>query len=384
MKALLRRWQTEVGETYVVSLVRLLLGVLLLLNAAREVSDLQSGPFFREVFHLPMIPENLLPSKNLFAALVMAEVVLALLVISGRAARAALFASASIGIYFLLCDRLAYHNNRYALFLFSFLIAFAPCDQRFVVGRRRPPESALGPLWAQRLAQLQIAIIYIGSGGGKLLDPDWRGGLVIGDRLRRSTQMAIDRGVPESLMRWLSDPAVVSPLSKLAIASELFLAVGLFVPRTRFFALWWGTMFHFTIEVTSKVELFGWLTISLYALFAVPTTRERVLCYDPTRAAGRAVQRLVRWLDWLARFERRAEAGACSGRRAFAVIDRDGSIGTGLRGVSLIARATPLLFPFSVPLMMAAYLTTRTETAPAIPVGESLADPRSGSEDLPK
>jgi hypothetical protein len=364
----------------------LLLGVLLLLNAAREVSELSGAAFFGDVFHLAVLPERLVPSRSVFELLVGAELVLALLVIIGRAARPALLASACIGIYFLLCDRLAYHNNRYAVFLFSFLIAFTPCDAAFVLGRRAPSPPSTGPLWAQRLAELQIAIIYIGSGGGKLLDPDWRGGLVVGDRLLRSTQMAVDRGVPENLMRWLSDPAVAGALSKLAIASELFLAVGLFVPRTRFFALWWGVMFHVTIEVTSKVELFGWLTITMYALFAVPKTRERVLLYDPAERAGRTVQQIVRRLDWLARFERRADSAL---GRPFAVIDRadrDGPPRTGLRAIALLARATPLLFPLSVPLAVAGRFAARAPAPPgkSSPIRESLAASRSGSEDLPK
>jgi hypothetical protein len=313
-----------------------------------------------------MVPEALVPSKEVFAALAAGQALLALLVISGRGARAALLASAVIGIYLLLCDRLAYHNNRYALLLFSFLLAFAPCDAAFVWGRRR--STGEEPLWAQKLCQLQLAIIYLASGGSKLLDPDWRGGLVIGDRLVSSIQMAMQKGVPEELMHWLADPIVASGLSKMAIASELFLAVGLFWPRTRFFALWWGTMFHLTIEVTSKVELFGWLTLTMYALFAVPKTRERILVYDREQFIGRLVFRVVGWLDWLARFDRRAAEGPDAfgsrrvGSRAFAVIDRDGSSATGLLAVARIARAVPLLFPVSLPLLALGQLAHREDT----------------------
>lgn len=363
-----RRWQTAKGETHVVSLVRLILGVLLFLGAARAMGELRREPFFGDVFHLPILPEALVPSKGVFTALLWGQALLALLVITGRGARAALLASAVIGIYLLLCDRLAYHNNRYALFLFCFLLAFAPCDAAFVWGRRRSPSEE--PLWAQKLCQLQLAIIYLASGGSKLLDPDWRGGLVIGDRLLRSTQMAIQKGVPEELMRWLADPGVASGLSKIAIATELFLAVGLFWPRTRCFALWWGTMFHLTIEVTSKVELFGWLTLTIYALFAEPKTRERILLYDGDQFLGRLVCRLVGGLDWLARFDRRAApvvgpdaAGARPlAGRAFAVIERDGSGATGLPAVARIARAVPLLFPFSLPLLAMGRLARREDT----------------------
>jgi hypothetical protein len=251
-----RRWQTETGDGYVVSLVRAIFGVLLALSALRELGDLRSGVYFGDVFHLPIVPESLVPSRGVFVAIVIIELALGLLVAAGWFARPLLLLSAVLGIYLLLCDRLSYHNNRYALFLFSFLVAFAPCDRAFVLGRPRPSTSDRnGPLWAQRIAQLQLAIIYVASGGSKLLDPDWRDGLVIGDRLRRSVEMAIAQGVPPELMQVLSQPAVASVVSKVAIFTELFLAIALFLPKTRLFALWWGVMFHATIEVTSKVEL---------------------------------------------------------------------------------------------------------------------------------
>jgi hypothetical protein len=255
-------------------------------------------------------------------------------------------------MFVLLCDRVRYHNNRYALLLFALLLSFAPCDRAFVLGRRTAG-GRRGPLWAQRLAQVQFAIIYLASGGSKLLDPDWRGGLVIGDRIARSVALAVSKGVPIELVRFLGDPAVAGALSKLAIATELFLAVALFVPRTRFFALWWGVMFHLTIEATSKVELFTWLTLAIYALFARPELRERTLVYDPDRRWGAFWAQIVRRLDWLVRFDVRADKQATEGR-AFVVVDRDGSRWAGLAAVARIARALPLLFPASVPLFVAA------------------------------
>jgi hypothetical protein len=345
-------------------LVRAIFGVLLTLSALRELSDLRSHAYFGEVFHLPIVPEVLVPSRSVFVALVVIELALALLVLLGWFARPLLLMSALLGIYLLLCDRLSYHNNRYALFLFSFLVAFAPCDRAFVLGRARPaPADRIAPLWAQRLAQLQLAIIYVASGGSKLLDADWRDGLVIGDRLRRSVEMAIAKGVPPALMEVLSQPAVASAVSKLAIFTELFLAIALFLPKTRVFALWWGVMFHATIEITSNVELFGWLSITVYALFAQPEVRERVLIYDRASAFGSGLARFVRWFDWLARFDVRARESA--GSSSFEVIDRDGSSASGLPGFARLSRGLPALFPLSIPLLVLAKLITRGASAPA-------------------
>jgi HTTM domain len=352
MSSLVRRWQNEVGDAYVVSLVRSILGAMLVLSALRDFNELDPS-YFGDVFHLPIVPEVLVPSRGAYVLLVAVELVLGVLVTFGRAARPALFGSALVGLFLLCCDRLHYHNNRYALLLFALLLSFAPCDRAFVLRRGRPAVDRQGPLWAQRLAQVQLALIYVASGGSKLLDPDWRSGLVIGDRLARSMALAQSKGVPIELMRFLSEPSVAGALSKLAISTELFLAVGLFVPRTRYFALWWGVMFHLTIEATSKVELFTWLTFAIYALFASPALRERTLFYDEGRPLGSFVAQTVRLLDWLVRFDVRPNKEATEGR-AFVVVERDGSTFVGLGAVARIARAIPLLFPTSVPLWVAA------------------------------
>src|SRR5262249_7914944 len=155
---------------------------------------------------------------------------------------------------------------------------FAPCDRSFVI--TGPPSTVTtrtGHLWGQRLAQIQLSLIYIASGGSKLLDGDWRNGLVIFDRFARYSYQALDRGVPRAILDFLAQPAVTSGLAKVAIATELFVAVALWGRRTRIFALWWGLMFHLTIEVTSKVEIFTWLTLAIYALFVTPDVNARKL-----------------------------------------------------------------------------------------------------------
>jgi hypothetical protein len=358
-----RRWQTEEGDAYVVSLVRVILGVFLLWSGLREWGRAFGDTYFAEIFHIPIVPEALVPGRAVFAVLAAAELGLATLVIAGRLVRPSLLATAVIGLYLLLCDRLAYHNNRYALLLFALLLAFAPCDRAFVF-RRKPatPEQRQGPLWAARLAQAQMAIIYLASGGSKLLDADWREGRVIGDRLVRGTSMAIAKGVPAELMEVLAHPALASGLAKLAILTELFLAVGLFLPRARAFALWWGVMFHLTIEVTSQVELFTWLSLSVYALFAVPSLRERAVLYDPASWWGGLVARAVRRLDWLERFEIRADAGPAA--RGLVIVERDGTRAAGLLGAARVARAIPVFFPLFVPLrLLALAFSSRSEDA---------------------
>src|SRR5262249_5185704 len=102
MSSLMRRWQNEAGDAYLVSLVRAALGAMLLLNALREFHQLMEGAYFGDVFHLPMIPGALVPGPGVYTLLVAALLVFAVLVTLGWAARPALFGSAVVGLFLLL------------------------------------------------------------------------------------------------------------------------------------------------------------------------------------------------------------------------------------------------------------------------------------------
>jgi hypothetical protein len=265
----LRHWRDEEGDVTVLGLARAAFGLLLLANAVRAVRELARG-YFGDVFHWPLVPEALVPSRSVYSVVVAVQVLLAVLVVAGRwRAREALFASAVLGAYVLSCDRIQFHHNRWALFCQALLLSLAPCDRSFRLGRRLP---SVGPLWAARLVGLQLSIIYVASGASKLLDPDWRSGVVLLERFHLYASQAIAAGVPERVMNALAQPSAASVLAKGAIATELFLAVGLWPARTRLFALCWGTGFHLIIEATSRVEGFTWLVLASYLVF-VPRLR---------------------------------------------------------------------------------------------------------------
>jgi hypothetical protein len=362
MPAAIRRWRDELGDAYVLGLVRVALGVLLFAQGLRAYSELRAT-FFGDVFHWPIIPEALVPSLSVYTVIVWSQILLAVLVVAGHAARPALMANALLGAYVLLCDRLQFHHNRWALVCYVLLLSLAPCDRSFYVAG--PPASTrIGPLWATRLAQLQVSIIYVASGGSKLLDADWRAGRVLMERFHLYGQQALDAGVPSGLVEWLSQPECTSALAKLAIVSELLLAVGLWSSRARVLALWWGVWFHLAIEATSRVEGFTWLTLAVYALFVTPDVRARKLFFDGSRTRGRVLARAVSWLDWFARFEIRPWATDDVRRgHSVVVVRRDGTHATGVRALAMVARCVPLLFPLWAPLALAASFTKGGEVS---------------------
>jgi hypothetical protein len=258
-----------------------------------------------------------------------------------------------------------FHHNAYALFCFAGLLSLSPCDRSFLItGSVESPAARIGSLWAVRLAQAQVSLIYLASGGGKLLDADWRDGLVLADRMARHANEALTHGIPPKVVLWLTNAAASSALAKVAIATELFLALGLWSRRTRVFALWWGVMFHLTIEVTSQVQVFTWLMLATYGFFVTPDAHARKLFFDPSRPKGLLFARLVRGFDWLARFDvvpwqpDRLRTG-----HSLVIVRRDGSRATGIRAFAMVARCLPILFPLWGPIAFVASFTKGGEAS---------------------
>jgi hypothetical protein len=345
-------WFDEESDGYVFGLMRLLLGVLLCFQAYRSFETSDHG-YFGNDFHLPVVPEAWVPSEPFYLVLLALEVAGGLLAIVGYAGRAGLLVAALAGIYLLACDRLNYHNNRFSVFLVALLCAFTPCDRSFLLfrGRRHAlaGEERKGPLWARRLIQFQVSVIYLASGTGKLFDPDWRSGAAMLPRFQQGLLelSAAEIAVPTWVADLVARPWFAELASKAAIATELSLAFGLWFPRTRIAALWLGFAFHLGIELNARVQLFSWLMGVAYIAFVLPEIRERELRFEPSSPAGRLVRRLVPRLDWLARF-RLVPAADRDGEPAGArlvLVDRDGTRATGIAALAGLARALPLLFP---------------------------------------
>ncbi len=361
MRDFFARLRTETGDPYVLGLVRVCVGAFLFWHALSAARELSALGYFGDGFYMPFLDalSGRAPARGVFVGILALRILLGAMIVVGLAARPALLASALLGLYVLLLDRLQFHHNRYTLLVFAFLLSFTRCDQSLSVAATPGPRLE-SPLWAVRLMQVQVSLVYLASGGSKLLDRDWREGLVLGDRLLRFGEQAVARGVPAGFVHFLQEPQVSSGLAKLAISTELFLCVALWLRKSRVFALWWGVMFHLTIELTSSVEIFTWLMLALYALFVTHDVRARKLFYNPRRMKGVAWGWTVRLLDWFLRFDVRAwTPDEVQGGHSIVVVRRDGSLATGVRALAMIARTVPLLFPLWGPLALVASFTRK-------------------------
>jgi hypothetical protein len=186
-------------------------------------------------------------------------------------------------------------------------------------------------------------VVYGASGFSKLVDPDWFGGTVTWQRVERA-QDQLD-AFPGWLVSVLTDRGFHTGAAKFIVLTELFIALGLWWRGTRYAVAWVAVVFHVSIEGSASVQVFSLLAIAVLLVWAVPSTRDRILRFDPGVARDRRLAAAVRALDWLARF--RLEAGP-----RLEVVDRDGTSFGGSPAVAFALSRLPLTAWFALPALL--------------------------------
>ncbi|MGD9997138.1 MAG: HTTM domain-containing protein [Ilumatobacteraceae bacterium] len=337
------------------ALIRILVGPVVLLHLRPLIDDARAGRIYRDVFYEPYAswyPE--LP-RDLYVAMLWIGAIAAVLMTLGAVTRVATATVAVIVTYNVFLSTTNFHNNRAYLMIVLAALALVPCGRELSVDawvRRRtgrsplPTTSAAWPLW---LLRVEAATVYGASGLSKLLDPDWFGGAVTWHRLVLQRDRMEASVLPSWAIDVLTDRDFQSVAAKLVIATELFIALGLWWRGTRYAAVWIAICFHVAIQLSADVEVFSYLAIAALAMWAVPATRDRVLVIDPTRRWQLAFGHVVRSLDWLARFRVDLQRGG-----PVRVIDRDGGELVGGRAIVLTFSRLPLTAWFALPLRLVA------------------------------
>ncbi len=96
------------------------------------------------------------------------------------------------------------------------------------------------------------------------------------------------------------------------------------------------------------MQVFSFLAIAVLVIWAVPSTRDRVLRVDPAEPRQRRLASVVRALDWLARF--RVEAAPPGAR--LELVDRDGTTITGAPAAAFTLSRLPLTAWFALPALL--------------------------------
>jgi hypothetical protein len=352
------------------ALLRVLAGPVVLLHLRPFLADAWDGRIYRDAFYEPYAawyPE--LP-RAVYVGLLWLAAVAAVAMSLGFVCRLATATTFAIVAYNLFLSTTHFHNNRAYLVIVLGLLAVAPCGRELSLDawlrrrRGRPALDPRAPAWPLWLLRFECAAIYGASGMSKLLDPDWFGGTVSWQRVVQARDQLDAWPLPGWAMSVLTDRGVHTGAAKIIVLTELFIAVGLWWRGTRYAAVWVAVVFHVTIEASASVQVFSLLGIAVLVIWAVPSTRDRLLRIDPTDARQRRWRALVRGLDWLARF--RVEPAAPGSR--LEIVDRDGTATHGAPALALALSRLPLTAWFALPaLLLPAVRRARREGEPVGP-----------------
>jgi uncharacterized membrane protein YphA (DoxX/SURF4 family) len=336
------------------AMLRVLAGPVVLLHLEPFLSDSVDGRTYRDFFHepyaawYPEVPEAVYTGLLWLAAVAAVAMSLGLLT---RVATATTFA---IVAYNLFLSTTHFHNNRAYLVIVLGLLAVAPCGRELSLDARlrrrldRPALDRSAPAWPLWLLRFESAAIYGASGLSKLLDPDWFGGTVTWQRVVRSRDDLEASALPDWAISVLTDRGFHTGVAPAIVLTELFIAAGLWWRGSRYLAVWVAVAFHVAIEISASVQIFSLLGIAVLVVWAVPSTRDRVIRIDPTAARQRRLGAAVRGLDWLARF--RVEPAPPGSPPE--LVDRDGTTLRGGPAVAFALSRLPLTAWFALPALL--------------------------------
>lgn len=258
------------------AVVRIFVGLIAAWHLYPFMSGALKGDTYQDYFYHPYLgwyPE--LPEPGYAAVLVIGFV-------AAVAMSAGLFSSATTKVTFgvvaynLFLSTTHVHNNRAYLVIVLAVLAIAPCGWELSVdgwlraGRGLASVERTTAAWPLWLLRFECATVYAASGTSKLLNPDWFSGTVTWGRLIEQ-EAAVRASV---LPGWAADLVLERSFhtfaAKLVIATELFIASGLWWRRTRPFALFVAVVFHVMIQFTADVEIFSFLGVAVLFAWADP------------------------------------------------------------------------------------------------------------------
>lgn len=303
--ARLRAWNDRLDEPVDVrslAVLRLAIGPIVLLHLRPFLTDALDGVLYSDSFTLPYAswyPE--LPD-GWYVAVLWGTALAALLLAIGVWTRIAAWLTVTGVAYNLFLSQTHFHHNRAFLLILLVGLAVLPTGRTVsvdaVLARRRG--TPLSPSGGSRLAltvlRFSIALVYFASGFSKLIDPDWWGGTVTRLRVERNLDRLADVGVPDGLIDLLADPGFHTVGAKVVVLTELFIGIGLLVPRLRKAAVWVAIPFHLSIELTAHVQTFSAAALAALVVWTDRPSLDRVV------HLGRRWHTTVRALDWTGRF----------------------------------------------------------------------------------
>jgi uncharacterized membrane protein YphA (DoxX/SURF4 family) len=335
-----------------VALLRVLAGPAVLLHLRPFLTDAFEGRIYRDAFYEPYADWYPEVPRALYVGLLVLAAVAAVAMSIGFLTRLTTATTFVIVTYNLFLSTTHFHNNRAYLVIVLGLLTVAPCGRELSLDawirrrRGRPALEPSGPAWPLWLLRFECATVYAASGVSKLVDPDWFGGTVTWQRVVQARD-ELDP-LPQWAVSIVTNRDFHTVAAKVIVLTELSIAAGLWSRRTRYAAVWIAVVFHLAIETSASVQVFSYLAIAVLVIWAVPSTRDRVLRIDLASGRHRRLGAAVRGLDWLARF--RVEVAPPGSR--LEVVDRDGTTIRGAPAAAFALSRLPLTAWFALPLLL--------------------------------
>jgi hypothetical protein len=157
-------------------------------------------------------------------------------------------------------------------------VALMPSGETWSLDARHRPAQLRAP-WALRLLQVQISIVYLFALMSKLHGDDWENGSAVGIILQVGDlqRLLLPHAIASSVL-------VAALLTYGTLITEGFLIVGLWHPKTRWWAMGAGIAMHLGIEATL---LTGWFSLTIIACY---------LAFVPAATLRKAVGWCLAWL----------------------------------------------------------------------------------------
>ena len=281
-----------------VGLVRILVGAITLLHLWPFLAEVRRGDFYRDRFHHPYFSALPEPSQQAYIVILWVGLIAALALTLGVITRVAAWVTFSVVAYNLSLSTTNLHNNRAYLVTVLLILALAPSGRSLSVdalvrARSEPGFDRTTAGWTLWLLRFVSAVTYGASGLSKLLDPDWFGGRVTWGRVMVQEAMVRDSLLPSAIADMLLDRSFHTFAAKVIVLTELFIASGLWWPRTRRFAIAAAICFHVTIEFSAEVQVFSLLGLAVLFAWADPSlpwfervSRRRVRWHREIAGAG--------------------------------------------------------------------------------------------------
>ena len=257
------------------------------------------------------------------------------------------------------------------LLVMGFFLLFAPTGAAISIDRlvriwrgREGAQVRLCSPWAQRMIQIQTAVVYFSTFCWKTVGTDWTAGTAV----YYTSRLTEFQRFP---MPTLANGLIVKLATWSTLFVEFALGVLVWVRKLRYWILLLGICLHLSIEYSMNIPLFQWIIMAGYVTFIDPADLSRAwdwvrkrfagwlgdpvdVIYDGSFARSVRLTNVLRAIDIFERLKfvdrqtREAESvwpgvSFRQGERSL-LIGARGSLHEGFSGLAAISRLVPLLW----------------------------------------